>query len=436
LETRTKTGRNFAMDEMRTLLEKAQDQFQRLQQEFSLAITLKHEEQQHEAESHESIEKHTEQEDDSRKKESGIQERKELGKEETEESENGEQQSSIPQPLLREAKSRRPQVINPQRRLELFQKPPTTLRGVLENYSVTELALNNWLRKRPILISENQTIEKALSRINAHEVHSLPVVNENKDVIGLIDVIDLATAIAQSLRENSFPLKVRNDLMMKTVGSLFLQKHTRNYVISNNTSLWQAAEQLVHTQQERFLIVNRDSFIVEPQTHPESRIDGLLTASDVIRFLTQNILLLRKEPIFLKSLQELGLPSRSPKTCLLTDNVGKVFTEMGEEKIDGVAVVDSEGKLKSNLSTSDLRSLTRKNVSILNTSVQNFLLRNRKNGWWVKPIVVTPEESLIACVLQFVCTKCHRVYFVDDKFKPVGEFNIMDIIKELIKINN
>jgi len=138
----------------------------------------------------------------------------------------------------------------------------------------------------------------------------------------------------------------------------------------------------------------------------------------------------------LKSLQELGLPSRSPKTCLLTDNVGKVFTEMGEEKIDGVAVVDSEGKLKSNLSTSDLRSLTRKNVSILNTSVQNFLLRNRKNGWWVKPIVVTPEESLIACVLQFVCTKCHRVYFVDDKFKPVGEFNIMDIIKELIKINN
>jgi len=405
------------MDDLKQLLEQSQQQLEKLQNEYA-TFTLREEEKQIGDQTESSQETTGEEEFE-----------KEIGRERGMSLEQTLTQMQVP-----ESKSRRPQSIPSQRKHELLTNPPTTLRGVLENCTVTELALMNWLRKRPILISENQTIERALSRINAHEVHSLPVVNENKDVIGLIDVVDLATAISQSLKDKPVPLRVRNDFMTKTVGSLFLQKHTKSYVISNKTSLWHAAEQLVSTQQERLLIVDRDSFIVEIQTHPESRVDGLLSASDILRFLTQNILLMRQEALFSKRLVDLGLPSRTPKKCLLSDNVGKVFTDMGEQKLDGVAVVELNGKLKANLSTIDLRGLTRKNVGFLNNTVENFILHDRKRGWWVRPIIITPQETLISCILQFVCTKCHRMYQVDENFSPIGEINIMDVIKELINI--
>lgn len=134
--------------------------------------------------------------------------------------------------------SLRPASIHLARRLELLANPPDTLRGVFENYQVGEIALSNWNRKRPVLISDTQTIERALSRyvlfeilncliliirINAHEVHSLPVVDMNKDVIGVIDILDITLGIALSLKNKPVQSKVRNEFMMKSVGSLFLQ---------------------------------------------------------------------------------------------------------------------------------------------------------------------------------------------------------------------
>jgi CBS domain-containing protein len=332
-------------------------------------------------------------------------------------------------------RSRRPASIHLARRLELLANPPETLKGVFENYQVGEIALCNWLRKRPVLISDTQTIERALSRINAHEVHSLPVVDMNKDVIGVIDILDITLGIALSLKNKPVQVKVRNEFMMRTVGSLFLQKHTKSYVISNRSSLWEAAEKLVQSNQERFLIVDREvQGEVEAQTQPEPHVDGILTASDILRFLTQNVYLMRKEPLMMKKLKDLGLGTRTPKTCYLSDIAGHVFTVMGETGCAGVAVLNNEGKLHANLSASDLKGLTRKNVNILSGTVENYILRDRKRGWWVKPVVVTMEETLISAVLQFVCAKCHRMYIVDEDFHPIGEISHHDILKELMKI--
>jgi hypothetical protein len=36
--------------------------------------------------------------------------------------------------------------------------------------------------------------------------------------------------------------------------------------------------------------------------------------------------------------------------------------------------------------------------------------------------------------LQFVCAKCHKMYIVDEDFRPVGEINYFDILKQLSKL--
>jgi len=405
----SQTGLNFVMNDLKKQLEETANRFIRVQNELN---------------------------DMSRNVPQNLQDEEERqNRSEEFESEDFDKEPSttdLPPPGIPQ-RTRRPQAIPSTRRAELLSHPPGSLRSVFENYLVSELALNNWLRKRPVLISDNQTIERALSRINAHEVHSLPVVDSNKDVIGLIDVLDITAAITSSLKDKPIQNKVRNDFMMKTVGALFLQKHTKSFCISNRVSLWVAAEQLVHTQQQRFLIVDREGE-VSIQTQPEPHVDGLLTASDILRFLTQNVLLMRHEPIFMKKLKDLGLGTRAPKIVNMNDIAGEVFTEMGESGISGVAVVDAQGKLHSNLSASDLKGLTRKNVNILNSTVENYILRDRKRGWWVRPIVVNSDETLISVVLQFVCAKCHRMYLVDEDSKPVGEINHYDILKELIKL--
>jgi CBS domain-containing protein len=330
------------------------------------------------------------------------------------------------------ARSRKPHGIDLNRRLELTAHPPSTLRGVFENCLVSEIALSNWSKKRPVLISDNQTLERALSRINAHEVHSLPVVSKG-DVIGIIDILDITLGIAQSA--NNKPIRAKkSEFLTRPVSLLFAEKESKTYVIPNQKSLWEATAKLIEFGQERFLIVDRAEGEVEVQSRTEPFVDGVLTASDVIRFLAQNISYMREESLFSRTVSELGLGTKAPKIVSMVDNAGVVFTEMGRTKCGGVAVVDNLGRLRASLSSSDLKGLSRKTLNVLNNTVENYLLRDRKRGWWVKPIVVTKDELLITVILEFVCSRCHRMYLVDQDFRPVGEISHTDVLKLLLTL--
>jgi len=334
---------------------------------------------------------------------------------------------------------RRPSSISLERRLQLLQQPPKTLREVLDNYLVIELALSNWVKKRPVLIGDTRTLERALSRINNHEILSLPVVDSNKSVIGIIDVLDLADAVNHALKGKSIvnvQNRIRSDFMGRTIGNLLGQKSSKIYVISQHTSMYSAAQYLVDLKQERFLIVERKiQGDVAELTEPEpTGVDGLLTQSDILRFLAHNLVLLSQEPHFQKSLSELGLGTRKPKIVSLTDNVAQTFMEMGSSGTHGAAVVDSQGKLFANISVSDLKGMTRRNCVMLNSNIDEFLKRDRKRGWWVRPIVVDPTCSLHQLILMFVSSKVHRIYLIDNEGKPVGEINHADVLSQINKI--
>jgi CBS domain-containing protein len=355
----------------------------------------------------------------------------------TEEEKEGEEEFNELGEKPIQAKGRRPQSISMQRRLEIFENPPQNLKGVLSTFLVQEIALINWFRKRPVLISDTQTVERALSRINVHDILSLPVVdNVSKDVIGLIDVLDLASAITNAMTGKQFvQAKLRNDFMKRTVSSIFVQKTTKAYVVSNRVSLFTAAQHMVNTNQERFIIVGREvEGDVSIQTKEESFFDGLLTQSDILRFLTENIMFMRKEPLFKKTLRELGLGKRVPTTVSYNEIASTAFAQMGTLEISGLAVVDNDGRLFANLSVSDLKGLTQKNCMILNNSLEHFLMRDRKRGWWVKPICIDLDDTVMQTVFQFVASKVHRMYIIDDDGKPVGEINHTDILRELIQI--
>jgi len=347
------------------------------------------------------------------------------------------------QPAQQESLSRRPRGLTLEVRSKHLANPPNTLREVLSKYCLQELALSNWLVKRPILVGDFQTIERALSRINAHSIRSLPVVDKNKIVIGLIDIMDITKSIAESLRTMgdvhevtavlSQPGKARSDFMTKSVGSLLGEK--QYFVASNQMSLIDAVQYMVELDQERFMIVDRPVMgNVEKFTKPEESLDGMVTQADVVRFLAQNAALLRMEPIFQMSLRDLGIGSRTPLIVSQHEIASKAFIEMYEHRSDFAAVVDDYGRLMDTISASDLKGLNRSNCVSLSQTLDQFVNRDWKRGWWAKPITVELTDPLFFVVFQFVSSGVHRLYIVDSDGKPIGEVNHMDILKVLLRI--
>jgi len=322
--------------------------------------------------------------------------------------------------------------------ISLFQ-PQTSrpLRHLFLSLPVDKLALKTFPLRQSINISDLQEVGTALDFMNGNDVFTLAVKNYFGDVIGIVDLVDITALLVSNFKKNQDPKRTCQMILGQSVSSLYCRRQSPCHMISSQASLWDVAENFVKTHQERFLIVDRNDFTCAPQTKPETWVLGILTNCDLLRFLAQNPKLMREEPVFYQSLRELGLPTRLPKTCLLTDNVGKVFTAMSfpiwERRYDGVAVLDSEGRVVWDLCSTSLKGLYKSNLEILNYTVENYIVHNKKLGWWEKPNVVSEDEPLIICVLQMVCSKSHRVYIVDEEYKPLGEIDVLDVLAELVK---
>jgi predicted transcriptional regulator len=332
----------------------------------------------------------------------------------------------------------RPRPLPLEKRTALIQNKPKTLKETFQAELVEEIAFLNWKRKRLVLIGEERFLERALSRINSHNIQCLPVVSaQGKGIIGTIDVLDIIQQLIDTFDRNSdktIQQGLRRDFMNRQVGSLLSQN---SYVISSAASLYMAVGYMIKCQQDRFVVVDRKvEGDVQPlsKDNPEMDVDGLFTLHDVVRFLVQNSILMRQEPDFHKSLHELGLGQNKPKIVKHTIIAADAFKQIGRNCCMGLAVVDDNDCLIGNISATDLKGVTRNNCPILNSSVQDFITRDQKRGWWERPISIDLNDSLYHTIHQFVSLGIHRMYVVDDQHRPIGEVSLRDVMTVVWRI--
>jgi CBS domain-containing protein len=337
-----------------------------------------------------------------------------------------------------QGKPNRPRPIPLEKRRQLITNKPRTLRETFMAELVEEIAFINWKRKRLVLIGEDRPVERALSRINSHNIQCLPVVSvQGKGIIGTIDILDIIQELIGALERNqganmNIQQSTRRDFMGKRVSTLLSKK---SYVISASSSLHTAVGFMIKFEQDRFLVVDRTvQGDVQQFTQPENDVDGLFTLHDVVRFLVQNSLLMREEPEFHKSLRELGLGRNAPKTVLQSMTAAEAFKQIGKNCCMGVAVVDDNGFLVGNLSATDLKGVTRNNCPILNSTVQDFIMRDQKRGWWERPVTIDLNDSLYHTIHQFVSLGIHRMYVVDHQNRPIGEVSLREIMCVVWKV--
>jgi len=210
------------------------------------------------------------------------------------------------------------------------------------------------------------------------------------------------------------------------------------YLISTSSSLWDAVKGFAECGQDRFLIADRKiNGVVEKfgtSQDVEKDIDGVLTLADVLKFLVANSMYMREEPMFARTLKDLGLGRSVPKTINCLEPVANAFRQMARDHHDGLAVVDDQGRLIGNLSASDLKGITRQNCPILNSSITDFIVRDNRREWFYRPLILDINDTLYQTIHQFVSLGKQRFYFVDKDGKPVGEVSRKDIICQVWKV--
>eukprot|EP01124_Arcella_intermedia_P030816 TRINITY_DN6820_c0_g1_i1.p1 TRINITY_DN6820_c0_g1~~TRINITY_DN6820_c0_g1_i1.p1 ORF type:complete len:519 (+),score=68.02 TRINITY_DN6820_c0_g1_i1:32-1588(+) len=313
-----------------------------------------------------------------------------------------------------------------------------SFREVLEMISVQRIAYENWTRKRLVLVGKKQPLERALSRINTHNILSLPVVDEdspNGAVIGLLDVLDIISSVSENIESSNTQRPRRNMLFTSIADVMNKEGRHPTYLTSTSTSLKDVIHQFANTGIQRVMVVERNitEGVVE-QNKPEDTVVGLLTQSDLIRFIAENFMWMKREPVFSKTLRELNIGQREPITVDCSTPAYKVFLEIHKKCREGVAMVDNNGKLVANVSASNIKGMTRRNYQLLFRPIIQYLSRDRKRGWWQLPICTTLDTPLSTVVLQFVASKVHRMYIVDNDDKPVGEVSLTDVMAQLKNI--
>jgi len=303
---------------------------------------------------------------------------------------------------------------------------------VLQNITIQRLAYENWTRKKLVLVGANQPVERALSRINTHNILSLPVVddsNANGSVIGLLDVLDIISALSETWETTGRPQ--RREILFTPISEIMSKKKNQaTFLVSITTSLSEVIKQFSQTGISRAMIVDRTlekNFC--PQEKPEEMVVGMLTESDLVRFMAENFMWLKREKIFQQTLKELNIGNRKPITVDQNIQAFQAFLEIHKNGGEGAAMVDSSGKLIANVSASNIKGMTRRNFQLLSRPLIHFLSRDRKRGWWHLPLCTTLDTTLETVVLQFVATKIHRMYIVDNEVKPIGEIGLSDVIK-------
>jgi CBS domain-containing protein len=304
---------------------------------------------------------------------------------------------------------------------------------VLQNITAQRLAYENWTRKKLVLVGANQPVERALSRINTHNILSLPVVddtNNNGSVIGLLDVLDIIAALSETWENTVRPQ--RREILFIPIAEIMTKKKRPTYLVSIGTPVHEVIKQFNQNGITRAMIVDRSlEKNICIQDKPEEMVVGLLTESDVIRFVAENIMWIKKEKLFQQTLQELNLGKRQPITVDQNIQAFQAFLEIHKNGCEGAAMVDANGKLISHVSASNIKGMTRRNFQLLWRALINFLSRDRKRGWWNLPVCTTLDTTLETVILQFVSTKVHSMYIVDDEGKPIGEVTLSDIIHQL-----
>jgi len=292
--------------------------------------------------------------------------------------------------------------------------------------------IENWVRKRLVLVGDRQPLDKALQRLNRHKITSLPIISESTGSIrGVLEAIDVVNFLSSVLEQEAIG-PARWDFNLQTTGQLLDFSKKKAVVISNSASMYDG---LIHLAKGigRLMVVDKQCDVHE-QTDEEG-ILGLFTQSDIIRFLGTNPYWLQLFANSNQTIAELGIlqhPFENVVTIEQNQPAFEAFKKISESGASGIAIVDSEGVIVAVLSASNIRGISRRNFQLLKRPLFEFLQRDRRRGWWTMPVCLHENDTFEKTVLQFCSSRVHQMFVLDDQARPKYVITLTDLLRVLV----
>jgi 5'-AMP-activated protein kinase regulatory gamma subunit len=271
-----------------------------------------------------------------------------------------------------------------------------------------------------------------------HNFLSVPVLQKTKHKwFGFLDLADIVLYVVNAFGESR--LNVEQDFWTladkevefqnKTVNDLMRYPLTRRnpfHPITGGYSLLYAIEALARER----------SLHRVPVIDDERQLMNLITQSQVIRFLQQNLHLLGDKR--LTPAKDMQGVMHQVFAINIRQRAIDAFQQLVEKAVTGVAVVDDTGKLKGNLSLRDLKAMSTDGRFFwrLYQTVDNYLTKLKKEvkeGQRPKRVQSCKASDTLEHAINLLADhSIHRVYVVDDAKKPIGVVTLKDVLCEIL----
>lgn len=282
---------------------------------------------------------------------------------------------------------------------------------------------------RVIEIDSKQPLEQAFAVLVDNNILSAPVWDEeSKMYLGFLDIRDLVAFAVFASKENEMIRDLHEivnhatKLHSKTQDSI-----TVTYLCLRNPF---KAVQGEATLEEVCRILATGTHRV-PVIGADGKVINIISQSSIIQFFTKNC---GDDEFLKKTVGDLHIGSSPVISVLQTDTALKTFSKLDDSGRSGLAVVDADGVLVGNTSGSDIK-LYLKHHETLKQSIIEFLNKIRRLYLNTRAPSFTcrSEDSLYHVIGKLGATKAHRLFIVDDSYKPLKVVSLTDIIRVILK---
>lgn len=161
----------------------------------------------------------------------------------------------------------------------------------------------------------------------------------------------------------------------------------------------------------------------------DEKVIQYVTQSDILTALTKHTSLL--QPIVNKSLSELGFKPKEVHAISTEDKAIDAFKLIKDLRVNAVGVVDENGKLVGNISSSDIKLIDHdaKYIHRLFNKAGIFIIKiqqfNKSSSEEVATCKI--EDRLNDVLNKLLERRVHRLYVINDDHKPIGVIGISDL---------
>jgi CBS domain-containing protein len=301
-------------------------------------------------------------------------------------------------------------------------------------------------KPNPILsATTNQSVEEVLKMLRENEIHCMPIRDPKQKItsngtpfVGMVNTIDLLTAFAFQPVFNTYDTDNKIDELSEEILQQ-LNKEQRRVLKAPvadclGISLESQRIQAFHEKDAVYKVIDAFSCgnhraLISHRKEPQW---SYLSQMDVLRYLKDQSYSADSalHDLFKMPLSSLKLVKDNQKLFTITPKRSAVsgFRHMMLHKISALPVVDEDGKLMETLSSSDFHFIGLDNFKDVLLPVKNFL-EKRRGEFKQTLVTVFPHQRLFDVVDTILMTGVHRVWVVDNQYRPMGVISLTDIMK-------